>query len=289
VEGRKNLLVSAPLGKFVENKKGKIYVVGFGPGAAQHLTPAAKEAIERSEVCIGYRTYIDLVRPLLTGKRIIATGMTEEIDRGRKAYQLAREGKTVAVVSSGDSGVYGMAGLVYEVLEEAGWDPEHPDVEVEIVPGITAMCSIGAILGAPLNHDFCSISLSNLLTPWEAIERRLEAAGMADFVVALYNPKSGRRDWQIVKAQEILLKYRRPDTPVGIVKSAWREGEKVVCTTLDKMVDHEIGMLTTILIGNGSTHWFKNLMVTPRGYKSKYDVKNKGGDLTAPHLQEKAV
>lgn len=269
--------------------KGKIFVVGFGPGAAQHLTPAAKAAIEQCDVCIGYKTYIDLVRPLLTGKKIIATGMTEEIDRGRKAYQLAKEGKRVAVVSSGDSGVYGMAGLVYEVLKEAGWNPKDPDVDVEVVPGITAMCSIGAILGAPLNHDFCSISLSNLLTPWEVIEKRLEAAGAGDFVVALYNPKSGRRDWQIVKAQEILLKYRDPKTPVGIVKSGWRTGETVVMSTLDKMVEHEIGMLTTILIGNTSTYMFENIMVTPRGYKSKYDVKSKGGDLTAAHLQEKTV
>lgn len=135
-------------------EKGKIYVVGFGPGAAEHLTPAARAAIEACDTCIGYKTYIELVRPLLSGKKIIATGMTEEIDRGRKAYQLARAGKQVAVISSGDSGVYGMAGLVYEVLEQAGWDPEHPDVDVEVIPGVTAACSIGALLGAPLNHDF---------------------------------------------------------------------------------------------------------------------------------------
>lgn len=258
---------------------GSIYVVGFGPGAAEHLTPAAKAAIEACDTCIGYRTYIDLVRPLLAGKKIIATGMTEEIDRGRKAYQLAKEGKKVVVVSSGDSGVYGMAGLVYEVLEKAGWDPQAPDVEVVIVPGITAACSVGAILGAPLNHDFCSISLSTLLTPWEAIEKRLEAAASADFVTSLYNPKSARRDWQIVKAQEIFLKHRRPETPVGLVKSAWREGEIVVRTTLDKMADQDIGMLTTIVIGNSQTYYFKELMVTPRGYKGKYDLENKGGDL----------
>src|SRR6185312_2445207 len=145
--------------------------VGFGPGADEHLTPAAREAMEQCDTCIGYKTYIDLVRPLLAGKKIIATGMTEEIDRGRKAYKLAKEGKNVAVISSGDSGVYGMAGLVYEVLEEAGWDPANPDVEVKIIPGITAACSVGAILGAPMNHDFCSISLSTLLTPWENIEK----------------------------------------------------------------------------------------------------------------------
>jgi precorrin-3B C17-methyltransferase len=265
--------------------RGKIFVVGFGPGAAEHLTPAAKAAIEQCDVCIGYKTYIELVRPLLAGKKIIATGMTEEIDRGRKAYQLAKDGKRVAVVSSGDSGVYGMAGLVYEVLEGNGWDPANPDVDLEIIPGVTAACSVGAILGAPLNHDFCSISLSTLLTPWEAIEKRLEAAAAADFVTALYNPKSARRDWQIVKAQEIFLKHRDPKTPVGLVKSGWREGELVVKTTLDEMADQEIGMLTTILIGNSQTYYFKNIMLTPRGYRGKYDLASKGGDLE--RLKEK--
>ena len=266
---------------------GKIFVVGFGPGAAEHLTPAAREAIEQCDTCIGYKTYIDLVRPLLAGKKIIATGMTEEIDRGRKAYKLAKEGKNVAVISSGDSGVYGMAGLVYEVLEEAGWDPQNPDVAVTIVPGVTAACSIGAILGAPLNHDFCSISLSTLMTPWEAIEKRLEAAASADFVTAIYNPKSAKRDWQIVKAQEIFLRHRDPKTPVGVVKSGWREGEIVVRTTLDEMADQEIGMLTTIIIGNSQTYYFKDLMVTPRGYRKKYDLGTKGGDLE--RLKEKEV
>jgi precorrin-3B C17-methyltransferase len=267
--------------------QGKIFVVGFGPGAAQHLTPAAREAIEQCDVCIGYKTYIELVRPLLAGKKVIATGMTEEIDRGRKAYKLAQEGKRVAVVSSGDSGVYGMAGLVYEVLEKAGWDPANPDVDLVIVPGVTAACSVGALLGAPLNHDFCSISLSTLLTPWEAIEKRLEAAAGADFVCALYNPKSARRDWQIVKAQEIFLKHRAPGTPVGLVKSGFREGEIVVKTTLDKMADQEIGMLTTIIIGNSQTYYFKDIMLTPRGYKGKYDLGAKGGDLE--RLKENAA
>jgi precorrin-3B C17-methyltransferase len=267
--------------------RGSIYVIGFGPGAGEHLTPAAREAIERCDTCIGYKTYIDLVRPLLAGKKIVATGMTEEIDRGRKAYQLAKQGKRVAVVSSGDSGVYGMAGLVYEVLEHNGWDPENPDVEVRVIPGITAACSVGALLGAPLNHDFCAISLSTLLTPWERIEKRLEAAAAADFVTVLYNPKSARRDWQIVKAQEIFLKYRDPKTPVGVVKSGFRDGERIVRTTLDEMADQEIGMLTTIVVGNTQTYYFKKLMVTPRGYRSKYDLEKKGGDLT--RLAEKPL
>lgn len=262
----------------MEKMKGKISVIGLGPGSAEHLTPAAKVAIEQCDVCIGYKTYIELVRPLLAGKKVMATGMTQEIDRGRKAYELAREGKKVAVLSSGDSGVYGMAGLVYEVLEKDGWDPANSDIKVEIIPGITAACSIGALLGAPLNHDFCSISLSDLLTPWELIEKRLEAAASADFVTALYNPKSARRDWQIGKAQEIFLKHRLPSTPVGLVKSGFREGEVIVKTTLDKMAAQEIDMHTTIIIGNSQTYYFKDVMVTPRGYKGKYDLQNKGGD-----------
>lgn len=259
--------------------KGSIYIVGFGPGSGEHLTPAARSAIEACDTCIGYKTYIDLVRPLLSGKKIVATGMTEEIDRGRKAYQLAQTGKKVAIVSSGDSGVYGMAGLTYEVLQENGWDPAAPDVDVFVIPGITAACSVGALLGAPLNHDFCSISLSTLLTPWERIEKRLQAAAEADFVTALYNPKSARRDWQIVKAQEIFLRHRDPKTPVGLVKSGFREGEIIVRSTLDLMAEQEIGMLTTIIIGNSQTYYFKDLMVTPRGYRGKYDLEKKGGDL----------
>jgi len=268
---------------------GSIYIIGCGPGSAEHLTPAAKAAIEECDTCIGYKTYIELVRPLLAGKKVIATGMTEEIDRGRKAYKLAKDGKKVAIVSSGDSGVYGMAGLTYEVLEENGWDPRHPDVEVVVIPGITAACSIGALLGAPLNHDFCSISLSTLLTPWERIEKRLKAAAEADFVTALYNPKSARRDWQIVKAQEIFLQHRTPKTPVGVVKSGFRDGEIIVRTTLDQMADQEIGMLTTIIIGNSQTYYFKDLMVTPRGYRGKYDLEKKGGDLERLKEKDSAV
>jgi len=266
---------------------GKIYVVGFGPGSEEHLTPAARRAIEACDVCVGYRTYVELVQPLLKGKTVVSTGMTEEVDRGRKAYELAQAGKVVALISSGDPGVYGMSGLMLEVLKEAGWDPEDPDVELEVVPGITALNSVAALLGAPLNHDFCAISLSTLLTPWEAIERRLEAAAWADFVVALYNPKSGRRDWQIAKAQEILLKNRPAATPVGVVKSGYREGQRVVLCTLDAMAEQEIGMLTTVIIGNSASQRFGHYIITPRGYSGKYDLATKGGDLSAPWLQEK--
>ena len=249
---------------------GKIYLVGFGPGAEQHMTFKAKEAIAASDVVIGYTTYIKLVKDLLDGKKVVKKGMTEEIDRSIEAFEQAKAGKTVALISSGDIGVYGMAGPTYEVLFQAGWTPDD-DIEVEIVPGSTALSTCASLVGAPLTHDFCSISLSDLLTPWPVIARRLEAAASADFVLALYNPKSGRRTQQIVEAQKILLKYRDPATPVAIVKSAYRRRQTIQMVRLDGMADCDIGMLTTVLIGNSSTYIQEGLMITPRGYANKYD------------------
>lgn len=252
--------------------KGKLFVIGFGPGSFEHITKRAREAIEESDVIIGYSTYVELIRELLTHQEIVSTGMTEEVTRAREAVRQAEEeGKKVAVISSGDAGVYGMAGLVYEVLVEKGWT-EATGVELEIVPGISAINSCGAILGAPIMHDACTISLSDHLTPWELIARRIDAAGMADFVIALYNPRSGRRTRQIVEAQRILLQYRPPNTPVGIVKSAFREREHVVVTTLAQMLEHDIGMLTTVIIGNSSTFVYDGKMITPRGYQRKYTL-----------------
>lgn len=248
---------------------GKIYLVGFGPGAEEHMSFKAKAAIAESDVVIGYTTYIKLVKDLLDGKEIIKKGMTEEIDRCIEAYEQAQQGKTVALISSGDIGVYGMAGPTYEVLLQAGWTPKD-DIQVEIVPGSTALSACASLVGAPLTHDFCSISLSDLLTPWPVIARRLEAAGHADFVIALYNPKSGRRTQQIVEAQKILLRYRKPDTPVAIVKSAYRRRQDIQLVRLDEMSDCDIGMLTTVLIGNSSTFIKQGLMITPRGYANKY-------------------
>lgn len=190
----------------------------------------------------------------------------------------AREGKKVALISSGDAGVYGMAGPTYEVLFQAGWTPES-DVEVEVVPGASAINACAALVGAPLTHDFCSISLSDLLTPWPVIARRLDAVAAADFVVALYNPKSGRRTQQIVQAQRLFLRHRRPDTPVAVVKSAYRRRERIEFTTLDKMSDCDIGMLTTVLIGNSNTFIRHGLMVTPRGYANKYELHGDGSTL----------
>jgi len=249
---------------------GKILLIGFGPGSHEHMTFRARAAIEESDVVIGYSTYIGLVKDLLKGKEIIRKGMTEETDRAVEALEHAQKGKVVALVSSGDIGVYGMAGPSYEVLFQAGWKPGG-DIEVELVPGTTALSSCAARVGSPLTHDFCSISLSDLLTPWPTIAARLDAAAASDFVIALYNPKSGRRRQQIVEAQRIFLKYRSAETPVAIVKSAYRKLEKIQMVTLNEMSDCDIGMLTTVLIGNSSTFLKEGLMVTPRGYANKYE------------------
>jgi precorrin-3B C17-methyltransferase len=224
-------------------------------------------------------TYIKLVADLLEGKEIIRKGMTEELDRAVHALASAREGKKVALISSGDAGVYGMAGPTYEVLFQAGWTPDS-DVQVEVVPGASAINACAALVGAPLTHDFCSISLSDLLTPWPVIARRLDAVAASDFVVALYNPKSGRRTQQIVQAQTLFLRHRRHDTPVAVVKSAYRRRQRIEFTTLDKMSECDIGMLTTVLIGNSHTFVQHGLMVTPRGYANKYDLDDGGSTRT---------
>ncbi|AEJ39556.1 precorrin-3B C17-methyltransferase [Sulfobacillus acidophilus TPY] len=250
---------------------GRLYVVGFGPGHRDHMTGRALDAISTSDVIVGYKTYVDLVRDLIQDQMIIRTGMTEEVQRAQKAVELARAGKTVAVISSGDAGLYGMAGIIYEVLIEQGWQ-EGDDPAVEVIPGISAIHAAASLLGAPVMHDACTISLSDHLTPWDVIARRLEAAAAADFVIALYNPKSGRRTRQIEEAQRIILRHRSPDTPVGLVKSAYRERQQVVRTTLGHMLDHEIGMLTTVIIGNSTTVYHGPLIVTPRGYQRKYTL-----------------
>lgn len=254
-------------------------LVGIGPGSIDHMTARARAAIAQADTIIGYVTYIKLVADLIEGKEIIRKSMTEELDRAIEALERARQGKKVALISSGDAGVYGMAGPTFEVLFQAGWVPPEPGeagIEVEIVPGASALNSCAALVGAPLTHDFCAISLSDLLTPWPTIARRLDAAAQADFVVALYNPKSGRRTQQIVQAQRLFLRHRRADTPVAIVKSAYRRRERVEFITLDTMAEADIGMLSTVLIGNSNTFVRNGLMVTPRGYANKYDVADGG-------------
>lgn len=265
---------------------GKIMLVGLGPGSVEHMSGRARAAIAEADTIIGYVTYIRLVADLVEGKEVVKKSMTEELDRAIEALDRAKQGKKVALISSGDAGVYGMAGPTFEVLFQAGWTPptgQPGDIEVEIIPGASALNTCAALVGAPLTHDFCAISLSDLLTPWPVIARRLNAAAAADFVVALYNPKSGRRARQIIEAQRLFLAHRRPDTPVAIVKSAYRPKQRIEFTTLAQMTECDIGMLSTVLIGNSNTFVRDGLMVTPRGYANKYDVES--GDT---HDGEKA-
>lgn len=225
----------------------KIYVVGIGPGNREYMTPQAEAAIAESDVVVGYTLYVDLVKELTQGKEVRSTAMKQEVDRCKMALEAALEGKTVAFVCSGDAGVYGMAGVMAEVAEG------YPQVEIVTVPGITAACSGAAVLGAPLIHDFAVISLSDLLTPWEKIEKRLALAAEADFVVCLYNPKSKKRHDYIDKAAEIMSPFKSWDTPCGYVKNIGREGEtSVVCTLADLKNNEDIDMFTTVFVGNMS-------------------------------------
>ncbi|MDP9372981.1 MAG: precorrin-3B C(17)-methyltransferase [Chloroflexota bacterium] len=245
--------------------RGRLYLVGAGPGDLAHLTPAARAAFAGSEVVVGYRRYLDLLGSLLDGKEAVSSELTEEVARAGRAVEMARRGRTVALVSSGDAGVYGMAGPALELLREAGWRPgDAPDVEV--VPGITAAGSAAALLGAPLMHDWACVSLSNLLTPWPVILRRLEAVAAADFVLCLYNPRSLRRDWQLGAARDVLLRHRAPRTPVGLVTDAFRAGQRVRTTTLADLDPGEVDMLTTAIVGNSATVDCGGVLVTPRGY-----------------------
>lgn len=226
------------------------------------MTPKAKQEIELADVVVGYATYVKLVKSIIKlDAEVISGRMGREVERARTAVSQALKNKRVVVISSGDSGVYGMAGVVLEVAAR-----ENADVPVEIVPGVTAATAAAAKLGAPLVGDFAVISLSDLLTPWSAIEKRLSAAAEADFVIVLYNPQSIGRKEPLVRAHRILLGHRSPETPVGIVRLAGRDGEAAVITTLKEMVDANIDMVTTVIVGNSATRVVKNRMVTPRGY-----------------------
>ncbi|MFH1897716.1 MAG: precorrin-3B C(17)-methyltransferase [Candidatus Desantisbacteria bacterium] len=248
---------------------GKIYIVGTGPGSIKHLTPYARDSIIQSEVIIGYGHYLSLIQELIKDKATFSTGMTHEIDRCNKAIDEASFGKIVAVISGGDAGIYGMAGLVFELIRARSTKHERQKIDIEVIPGISSLNACASKLGAPLMHDFACISLSDRLTPWELIEKRLEAATQADFVIVLYNPKSKHRVMQISRAREIILKYRDAETPVGIVTAAMRRDEKVVISNLQNMLDHEIDMQTTIIIGNSKTFLWQDWMITPRGYENK--------------------
>ena len=247
----------------------KLTVVGIGPGNLLDMTQRARQAIEQARVVVGYHTYIRLVEPMLDGlgKEIIGTGMMQEIDRCRMAVEKAAEGRDTVVISSGDAGIYGMAGLVLELVlaRPAENRPEWGGV----IAGVSAVQASAAVLGVPLMHDFAVISLSNLLTSWETIEKRVRLAAEADFVLALYNPKSKRRTENIARVQEIVLRYRDLATPVGIVTGASREGEQKVLSTLADFTKEEINMFSLVIIGNSQTYVKEGWMLTPRGYEKK--------------------
>ncbi|MCF6159376.1 MAG: precorrin-3B C(17)-methyltransferase [wastewater metagenome] len=240
---------------------GKLYVVGIGPGSEAEISQKALGVLRNSETIVGYKLYIDLIRDIVENKHVIATAMRKETERVELAIREAQTGKTVCIVSSGDPGVYGMAGLALELVCK-----QNIPLSVEVVPGISAANAAAAALGAPLMHDYAVVSLSDLLTPWEIIEKRLRYAAEADFVIVLYNPKSSQREWQIEKTVEIILRYKSPHTPVGIAKDVSRGGESIIITTLEKMTSHPIDMTTTIIIGNSTTFLYHNYMVTKRGY-----------------------
>lgn len=238
--------------------------MGTGPGELAQLSCRALAALKEAEVIAGYRTYIELITGLLEGKEVISTGMTREVERCNQAIDRALEGKKVALVSSGDPGVYGMAGLVLELLEKRG---ALESLDLEVVPGITSATAAAARLGAPLMHDFVVISLSDLLTPWEVIVRRLELAARGDFVVVLYNPASKKRKEQIRTAVGILQEQRGGGTPAGIVRNAFREDEELILTDLAHLLEHPVDMFSTVVVGNSQTRVIGRYLVTPRGYR----------------------
>ena len=239
-----------------------VYVVGLGPGAEEQMTVRAQKVLEHCPVLIGYNVYIDLVKEQFTDKIFLSTPMRKEPERCRMAFEEAEKGQDVAMICSGDAGVYGMAGLIFEIGKE------YPSIQIEVVPGITAASGGAAVLGAPLMHDFAVISLSDLLTPWETIEKRLHAAGMADFVICLYNPSSKKRADYLQKACDLMMKYKSPDTICGTVSNIAREGEEAHVMTLKELRDTQVDMFTTVFIGNSQTKEINGKMVTPRGYRN---------------------
>lgn len=240
----------------------KLYVVGIGPGAYEKMTIEAAEALKNSDVIIGYTVYVDLVKEHFAGKEFLTTPMKKEVERCKMAFEEAMKGKTVSMICSGDAGVYGMAGLMYEV------GMNYPEAELSVIAGVTAATGGAAVLGAPLIHDFCLISLSDLLTPWEKIETRLLDAAHGDFVICLYNPSSKKRHDYLQKACDLMLKYKSEETVCGIVGNIGRDGESEKVMTLKELRDTQVDMFTTVFIGNSQTKNINGKMVTPRGYKN---------------------
>lgn len=261
---------------------GKLYIVGVGPGHHDHMTFRAKQVIGESDTIVGYETYVNLVQDLIEGKTVHRYAMTQEVERAHQCIDLAKSGKIVSLVSSGDPGIYGMAGLIYETLAESSWNPKD-GLQVEIIPGVSALNSCASLVGSPLMTDFAVVSMSDLLVPWEVISKRVEAAAVGDFVIVIYNPASQKRVHQLQDTRKVLLKYRKPTTPVAIIKGAFRDSETVVMTDLENLPNHsdELGMISTVIIGNSSTYTYKDLMINPRGYKSKYNLE----EQTNPNLK----
>ena len=242
--------------------KSKIIVAGIGPGSAGDVTPAVLEALRQADAIIGYQYYFQFIAPYVTeGTECVDTGMMKERERAMQAFERAEQGKTVCVVSSGDAGIYGMAPLIWEMKRERG-----SDVEIEVLPGISAFQKAASLLGAPIGHDLCIISLSDLMTPWETIERRIRAAAVADFITAVYNPKSHGRYWQLYRLQELFLQHRDPATPVGFVRQAGRDDQQVTLTTLGAFDPEQVDMFTVVLIGNSQSYIHDGTFITPRGY-----------------------
>ena len=246
----------------MEQKK-QVYVVGIGPGAYEEMTIRATKVLEACDTIIRYTVYVDLVREHFPEKRFLTTPMTQEVRRCEMAFEEADKGQVTAMICSGDAGVYGMAGLMYEIQKEKGWE----EIKITVVPGITAASAGAARLGAPLIHDFAVISLSDLLTPWEKIEERLRMAAKGDFAICLYNPSSRKRKDYLKCACRILLEYKREDTICGYVRQIAREGEKKQILTLGELKDTTTDMFTTVFIGNSQTKRIEDVMVTPRGYR----------------------
>ena len=248
----------------MQRKKGRLFLLGIGSGDHKDMTTHCIAVLRNCDLVVGYKRYVELAKTFIAEKDVISSGMSQEVERCTKAIAEAKKGRCVALISSGDPGVYGMAGLALEIINKKRlWSR----CEVEIIPGIPVIHSAAARLGAPLMNDYAVISLSDLLTPWETIVKRLDHAAQADFVICLYNPKSKRRTKQIKEAKSILLRYRKPDTPVGLARNVGRKGESITMTTLEKMLRYKIDMVTIIIIGNSTTVVKNSQMITPRGYK----------------------
>ena len=247
----------------------KIIIAGLGPGSPEDMTPAVMEAVKEADVVVGYKYYFQFIKPFIKPEcECIDTGMKKERERAEMAFKLAEQGNTVVVISSGDAGIYGMAPLIYEMKRERVTNGLPADIEVMSLPGISAFQKAASLLGAPIGHDLCIISLSDLMTPWEVIERRIKAAAIGDFVTAIYNPKSHGRYWQLYRLQELFLQERDADTPVGYVRQAGREEQEIKLTTLGDFNPEDIDMFTVVLIGNSQSYIAEGKFITPRGYYS---------------------